>query len=58
MTVKELKKWLDKKPDDAEVRVDVYTHTKRREVIIVNDYKNGKTDSEDVTVFLSKSGVE
>lgn len=37
MTVKELKKWLNNKPDDAEVRADVYTHNKRREVIIVND---------------------
>lgn len=58
MTVKELKKWLNNKPDDAEVRADVYTHNKRREVIIVNDYKDGKTDSEDVTVFLSEDGVE
>lgn len=58
MTVKELKKWLNNKPDDAEVRADVYMHNKRREVIIVNDCKDGKTDSEDVTVFLSEDGVE
>lgn len=54
MTVKELKKWLDTKPEDAEVRADVYTHNKRREVVIVNDYKDGKTVSEDLTVYLSE----
>lgn len=54
MTVKDLKKWLDKKPEDAEVRADVYVHNKRREVVIVNSYENGKTVSDDLTVYLSE----
>lgn len=54
MTVRELKKWLDKKPDDAEVRADVYVHNKRREVVIVNSYENGKLSSDDLTVYLSE----
>lgn len=52
MTVRELKKWLDTKPEDAEVRTDVYTHNKRREIVIVNDYTDGKLSSSDLTVYL------
>lgn len=53
MTVQELKKWLNTKSEDAEVRTDVYVHNKRREVVIVNEFDDsGKVKSSDLTVYL------
>lgn len=55
LLVRDVKRWLEKFPDDAEVHSDVYKHNKRRELLVVRDFDNGKASDTDLTLFLSEN---
>ena len=51
--VKELKKFLEEKPDDAYVFVDTYDGDHHKEFLFVREYENGK--SKDVEIQIAKT---